>query len=1611
MAYSGRGRKPLDLGAKPKRRNRINSPPILREIQGQSQNRRIPTTTDVDQSKTKESYEETGLSRKGFRSEKITRKHLFGMFGYEQQALHASPSFEGQRHRPLSRNLRPTGDNQCKPKPSPKPDHGITRGRGQGGGASYQRPQTSPTSSTFEGQQHQPLSRTLRPTGDNQCKPKPLPKPDHGITRGRGQGGGASNQRPQTSRTSSTFEGQQHQPLSRTLRPTGDNQCKPKPLPKPDHGITRGRGQGGGASNQRPQTSRTSSTFEGQQHQPLSRTLRPTSDNQCKPKPPPRPSHGITRGRERDGDATNQSPRTSHSSSPLEGRRHPQSSRTRRSFDDKKCMSPQRQDHGITRGRGRDGGVTNRGSSKTPMKGNHTTTRRHITFKQLKEILSKEPAEVLLELSTDRNGFNELLNQDKLSMDLMALILTAVAEACRCTSAPNNLRTFLASVWHSQFVQFHLQHFVICLPTGRDANNPDAIDEKPVGDLVTLSRALLQHFPSSNNEVGVLLILLESTITSDDESQHKVPPETVSHIVELKEIYETIASQRVNKSTKPGDNVLMDSQNLTPPDDFRSVQIVPNINELRDTNLPFLRQNLIKGKYTDTKHYLDVQFRLLREDFVAPLREGISEYLEHQDPYKRLQDMKLYYNVRIIRRSLTHTGLAHLIRFDTGQFKGMKWESTKRLIHGSLVCLTSDNFESVIFATVEKREVEDLQDGFVVVKFVTEDAPATDRKVRFLMAETSAYYEAYRHNLRGLQEFDQLKFPFQSYIVDASADESPPRYLRSARPARYDLRILCKSSGDSETAGIHSLVTEHDNILRSVDVSQPGQWFNPEILSFDNSQLKAYQAALSKEFVLIQGPPGTGKTFVGLKIVKTLLFNFHSWCRNLVRKDVMATPQNLRPMLIVCYTNHALDQFLEGIYEFEESIVRVGGRRSSDILEPCGLANIRQRIRKEKKLSRHVHGRRSDIRRKHYEVRKSLEIAEAHLHLAQKGILRVHSLYKYMDETHGYDGRSLSRGRWKSLMCSWLGLHNDAFQRDINHIASAGAADIMSPNGDIDDKIHIMDEAEILAERRVLEDNHYLRDTLNEDGEIEYSPLSLIRLDFEFLPVYLSGQQNYKPTKAEHRTERLIALAINNPDAMTEQEARAAQNLWKLPYQQRWRLYRYWLMGYIRQWEKVLLSQSDEYEQLTRALKETDSEEDYLILRSARVIGMTTTGAAKYRGLLQRLHPPIIVVEEAAEVLEAHVITTLSKRCEHLILIGDHQQLRPNPTVYRLAKDFNLDVSLFERMINNGLPCYRLGLQHRMRPEISTIMKQHFYTGLDDHTSVLQYKDVLGICPNMFFVEHEESELKVDDSRSKSNLHEAKFLVNLCRYILKQGYERSQVTILTTYTGQLSNFRKLMDKKIFDGVRVTVVDNFQGEENDIILLSLVRSNDVGSVGFLKVANRVCVALSRAKEGLFCIGNMKLLAKKSPLWKDIVMTLKEKNQIGPALPLGCQNHPETVTRVSCGEDFKKVPEGGCMRPCEARLECGHSCTLLCHPFDPNHEEFMCQKNCSRKCQRGHQCPLKCYRECKCLVLVLKTFDTCYHTAIRWRVTDLMTQHARSHALRNCLVVIHVPVNVA
>ena len=419
---------------------------------------------------------------------------------------------------------------------------------------------------------------------------------------------------------------------------------------------------------------------------------------------------------------------------------------------------------------------------------------------------------------------------------------------------------------------------------------------------------------------------------------------------------------------------------------------------------------------------------------------------------------------------------------------------------------------------------------------------------------------------------------------------------------------------------------------------------------------------------------------------------------------------------------------------------------------------------------------------------------------------------------------------------------------------------------------------------------------------------------------------------------------------MTGDEEMYLDDIYRLNTKDRWRLYRLWRKRAEEHHEKLFKTRQGEYDQAVEREQEITRMEEYEILCKACVIGMTTTCAAKYRSILKEIRPRIVIVEEAAEVLEAHIIASLTSGCQHLILIGDHQQLRPTPAVYDLAKRYKLDVSLFERMVKVGIQCEMLNVQHRMRPEIATLMK-HIYDDLENHESVEKYEDIKGMKKNMFFINHKYIEEPGNQSHSHVNEHEAKFLVALCRYLLQQGYKADKITLLTTYTGQMYAIRDCLQEEdaireshraendpSVGCVRVTTVDNFQGEGNDIILLSLVRSNKDEKVGFIKIVNRACVALSRARKGFYCIGNFGLLSKHSDIWKKIITDLKASSSIGNALPVVCQIHNDEIS-VETAEDFNtKVPMGGCQRPCAVRLKCGHACTLACHPCDRDRDRL-------------------------------------------------------------------------
>ncbi|XP_043088038.1 NFX1-type zinc finger-containing protein 1 [Puntigrus tetrazona] len=1214
------------------------------------------------------------------------------------------------------------------------------------------------------------------------------------------------------------------------------------------------------------------------------------------------------------------------------------------------------------RGRGRDG----------------TPEVRKIGYKTLEDLLEKEASEVAITLSSS-TGFKNLLDDDMRS-DLVQLVCQVLCKAFKSRIDRKIVLHLAGIIKDSQFFRNILPYHV----TGMISDCMQARRQKypqHLRNIISLLSEVLNMFPQSSiQSVSMLVALLKPTINQLRASGVDILDNTEQDLERVQGLVDHL-QEKSREGTLRSDNYsFLAADEDAPPgeEDFRMMSIYPTIEEFRLDQKPFLRPNIMSQSFPNARIYLDTHFRLLREDFVRPLRDGVRELLRSQHsetadgiPMKkrRFDDIRVYFDTRLVLPLCTPSGIAYKVQFDQRPLQFVRWENSKRLLYGSLVCLSMDNFESFLFATVTDRDPKLLKQGQVHLCF-SSDSRAKLASIQpsdsFLMVETTAYFEAYRYVLDGLKELNENDVPFQRYIVECNTDVDPPAYLR-VEGRSYDLS---------------SIMAEGQATIAPFNPLTPHAWPDEEKMGLDESQLQALKLALTNELAIIQGPPGTGKTYVGLKIARALLENQQAW-------------SNGSPMLVVCYTNHALDQFLEGILEFlKEGIVRVGGQSNSEKLKPFSLRELTRAPNFRKDLPQH-------LRRAHHEFHTQMDVAKellkrqtAELECSLRGILKEDYLERSMSPEHwdslclqpvfnGFDGFQSVGKKKPSLIAEWLGIGFSFFMQG-PQLTEASDED----GEELEDEklIDIDEEADLIqAERIVVDVEHESNDWKKQRHEekniadIAEQMLAVNLNDAESKEKSQAHQENWQIQK--HQKKKLKQMAIRElrkTSAMNRNQERQIKDVWSLSLKDRWRLYRLWVFRYRSYLRNKTLASEKVYQEAAERLTEIQRREDMCVLQEARVIGMTTTGAAKCRHALQELQPRLVIVEEAAEVLEAHTITTLSKACQHLILIGDHQQLRPSATVYDLAKNFNLEVSMFERLVQVNFPFVRLNYQHRMRPSIARLLTPHIYETLENHPSVLKYDNVMGLLTNLFFVEHSQLEEEIKDGRSHQNPHEAKFVVALCRYLLLQGYKPSQITILTTYTGQLHCLRKLMPSTEFSGVRVHVVDKYQGEENDIIILSLVRSNLQRKVGFLNISNRVCVALSRAKMGLYCIGNMDMLSSVA-LWSNILYILREQGQVGHALTLSCQNHPDKQIHASCSDDFKGAPEGGCDQPCQYRLDCGHVCTRMCHPYDAEHKEYKCMKDCLKvRCKLNHRCPHRCYEDCgECQVLLEKVIPSCQH----------------------------------
>ncbi|XP_063384335.1 NFX1-type zinc finger-containing protein 1-like [Cydia fagiglandana] len=1082
--------------------------------------------------------------------------------------------------------------------------------------------------------------------------------------------------------------------------------------------------------------------------------------------------------------------------------------------------------------------------------------KKPIGYKKLLDISMLKPPALTLEIS-HKNSFWYLMDSE-LKGDFIVLIVKILANVYK--SLEPGEKSMIITVLKSKFLKSNflntLKEYLSGLPAVRVVekriNSQLWDDAESFYFNVLAICAGIYNFSGKNREYlseaqSLLEVLEISALGVKEEHTERFRDEL---FIEIEDLKTKLLNSLKKESSEPTRSQANQSKDFN---HFKNLNIFPTKADLLGNTALNIQPNIINGAYPSVEHYLDVQFKLLREDCFGPLREGISKYMENPNK-RRHENIRVYPKVRIIRTYISNNKVGHLVdiawtdRINHGLFDSKKYVYSKRLMFGSLLLFTSDNFETILCATVLDSGLNLLSDGCIAVSFHN-PVSKTIFEQQFLMVESEVFFEPYHRVLKVMQEsMDDL--PMKKYIVDVQTQTQPPAYLT---PETIYTIPDCKE----------------DTYIPVLDTDQ---WPTP--FDLDQSQLEAYKLALTREFAVIQGPPGTGKTFIGVKIASTILKNL----------SLEGTP-----MLIICYTNHALDQFLEGILKVTDNIVRLGSQSKNKTMEQYTLNSMRTKIKC--KYSYLYSNKRKELEK----IFNEMTEVQTEIEKCEKEIISYKSIKPYLK----IDGKSLElKSSNEDSVLTWLLSHLDDKFEDVEEVEDWEKFD------DLDISTDKLDTC--FSEQMALKDMESMRSSMKYVKDVTEDPDEAKKMEEKFLD------------KIDRVRRRLDCFKKN---MLRRNENRSlipnVTDLHSLEPELRWQIYHMAVGNIKNELMAKMNALMDQHTTVSEELEEVATLIDGEVMSTARVVGVTTTAAARRHDLLKRLMSPIVIVEEAAEVLEAHIVASLTNRCQHLILIGDHKQLKPSAAHYKLAKHYNLEISLFERMIRNGIHARTLTTQRRMRPKFTSLIVPVIYERLDSHPSVFEYMDVRGMKENLWFYSHDvyEDSEGLEDSWSHRNTFEAKWCVALADYLRKMKYTPGEITILATYTGQATLIKELT--KNYDSLRdvkVTVADNYQGEENRIVILSLVRSNRNGKIGFLSAENRICVALSRAKEGFYIFGNMTVLQSSSRLWKQINTRLIEQTAIGDKITLTCETHKTTVD-VSNVHDMNR--QGTCISLCKMK----------------------------------------------------------------------------------------------
>ncbi|OQR96792.1 hypothetical protein THRCLA_21982 [Thraustotheca clavata] len=371
------------------------------------------------------------------------------------------------------------------------------------------------------------------------------------------------------------------------------------------------------------------------------------------------------------------------------------------------------------------------------------------------------------------------------------------------------------------------------------------------------------------------------------------------------------------------------------------------------------------------------------------------------------------------------------------------------------------------------------------------------------------------------------------------------------------------------------------------------------------------------------------------------------------------------------------------------------------------------------------------------------------------------------------------------------------------------------------------------------------------------------------------------------------------------------------------------------------------------------------------IIGGTIVGCISRLEAIRSTNPFAIVIEEASEVVEPLLFACLGPTTRKLEMIGDHLQLKPGiQSKFNFERINKIGCSMFERLIRapsvQAVPSSVLAIQRRMRKNICDLTRG-YYTDITikDHSvcgtktlpqskqmSIVKGsgREVPGILPHLYFWSHNGRQQFASVGLSKTNPEEAEMVIALAQYLVSCHIPLTSIAILTPYKGQLMAIRKrllhenLLGNEGKGGIILSTVDRFQGDEADIVIASLVIDSK-SHTPFVKLVNRMIVLLSRARIGMYIIGNIGYFEQSKQEiahWQNTLTMLRSSGEndsavdntllfdecrVGPKLPICCPIHTsESVVHASRPEELKL---GFCNVMCNETLPCSHPCGLRCH----------------------------------------------------------------------------------